>query len=76
LKDVAHINRQAALKELIKILASWSGKFMDITHICSMLSLSKPTVVSYTNALEALFLFDRVAPWIDKTDYDRVRTQL
>jgi predicted AAA+ superfamily ATPase len=71
LQDVANINRQAALKELIGILASWSGKFMDIKQICSMLGLSKPTVVSYINALEALFLFDRVAPWI-KTDYDRV----
>jgi predicted AAA+ superfamily ATPase len=71
LQNVAHINRQDALKELIGILASWSGKFMDIKQICSMLGLSKPTVVSYINALEALFLFDRVAPWI-KTDYDRV----
>jgi len=44
---------------------------MDISPICSSLGLSRPTVVSYINALESLFLFDRVAPWI-KTDYDRV----
>jgi predicted AAA+ superfamily ATPase len=71
LKDVANISRQDTLKDLIGILASWSGKFMDIPPICSSLGLSRPTVVSYINALEALFLFDRVAPWI-KTDYDRV----
>ena len=71
LKDVANINRQDALKDLIGILASWSGKFMDIPPICSSLGLSRQTVVSYINALEALFLFDRVAPWI-KSDYDRI----
>ena len=71
LKDAANINRHGALKDLIGVLASWSGKFMDISPLCSSLGLSRPTVVSYINALEALFLFDRVAPWI-KTDYDRV----
>jgi len=71
LKDVSNINRQDSLNDLIEILASWSGKFMDIQPIGSSLGLSRPTVVSYINALEALFLFDRVAPWI-KTDYDRV----
>jgi len=71
LRDVANISRQDALKELILILASWSGKFMDIARICSSIGLSKPTLVSYINALNALFIFDKVAPWI-KTDYDRV----
>lgn len=71
LKDVANISRQDTLKDLISILASWSGKFMDLSPICSSLGLSRPTVVSYINALETLYLFDRVAPWI-KTDYDRV----
>jgi len=68
--DVININRQDALNDLIGILASWSGKFLDIAPICSSLGLSRQTVVSYVNALEVLFLFDRVAPWI-KTDYDR-----
>ncbi|MCL2806134.1 MAG: ATP-binding protein [Treponema sp.] len=71
LKDVANINRQNTLIDLISILAAWSGKFMDISPICSSLGLSRQTITSYMNALEALFLFDRVAPWI-KTDYDRV----
>jgi hypothetical protein len=71
LKEIGNITRQDTLKDLIGILASWSSKFMDISPICSSLGLSRPTAVSYMNALEALFLFDRVAPWI-KTDYDRV----
>ena len=71
LKDVTDINRQDILKDLIGVLASWSGKFMDMSPVCSSLGLSRPTVISYVNAIEALFLFERVAPWI-KTDYERV----
>jgi predicted AAA+ superfamily ATPase len=71
LRDIANIKRQNALRELVGILASWSGKFMDLPLICSALGLSKPTADSYINALEALYLFEKVPPWI-KTDYDRV----
>jgi len=71
LKDIANIKRQNALRELIRILASWSGKFMSLPPICTALGLSKPTAESYINALEALYLFEEVPPWI-KTDYDRV----
>ncbi len=71
LKDILNIRRQDAMQELLLVLASWSSKFMDISHICSGLSIQRPTVESYINALEALFLFERVRPWI-KTDYDRV----
>ncbi|MDR1418668.1 MAG: ATP-binding protein [Endomicrobium sp.] len=71
LKDVANIVRQDALKDLIEIMASWSGKFMDVSAICAHLGVSRPTITGYINALETLFLFDRVKPWI-KTDYDRI----
>ena len=71
LKDAANINRQSVLSDLIGILASWSGKYMDISPICGSLGISRPTLNIYINALETLFLFDRAAPWI-KTDYDRV----
>jgi predicted AAA+ superfamily ATPase len=69
--DVANIKRQNALRKLMEVLSAWSGKFMDIPPICSALGLSKPTVESYINALEALYLFEKVPPWT-KTDYDRV----
>lgn len=71
LKDILNIQRQDSMKELLVILAAWSSKFMDVSHICSGLSIQRPTVESYINALEALYLFERVLPWI-KTDYDRV----
>ena len=62
------------MRELVNILASWSGKFMDISAIGTGLSIQRTTIESYINALEALFLVERVHPWT-KTDYARVGKQ-
>ena len=71
LRDIANIRRQASLRELVGVLASWSAKFMDVSGISASLAVSKATVESYMNALVSLYLFDRVPPWL-RTDYDRV----
>src|SRR3990167_3033891 len=71
LKDIAHITRYQAMKELIKILAAWSGKLMDLSVMGSSLAIRRSTIESYINALEALYVVERVSAWI-KTDYDRV----
>ena len=74
LKDIARIHRKNSMEELVNILAAWSGKFMDISAIGSGLSIKRPTIESYINALETLYLVERVSPWT-KTDYDRVGKQ-
>ena len=71
LRDIANIRRRNAVSELVRILAAWSGKFMDVSAIGAGLSISRPTVETYVNALEALYLVERVSPWT-RTDYDRV----
>ena len=71
LRDISNIKRVSVLKELVKILASWSSKFLDIPDLCGKLSISRQTFDSYLNALESLYLFERVPSWI-KTDYARV----
>lgn len=71
LKDIAHITRHADMRELINILAAWSSKFMDVSSIGTGLSIRRPTLETYINALEALFIIDTVHPWT-RTDYDRV----
>ena len=71
LKDLMNIRRQNELKELVLILAGWSGKFMDMAKIGASLSLSKQTLEAYINALESLYIFERVNPWV-RTDYERV----
>jgi predicted AAA+ superfamily ATPase len=71
LKDIANIRRRADMQNLLEILAAWSGKFMDIAGICGKISIAKTTLETYINLLEALYLFERVPPWV-RTDYDRV----
>ena len=71
LKDITHIKRKDAIVKLIEVLAAWSSKFIGISSLCKTLSISRPTVESYINALETLYLVERVRPW-HKTDYDRV----
>jgi len=71
LKEIARIQRNRAMRELVHVLAAWSGKFMDLSSIGSGLSIKRPTLESYINALETLFLVERVSPWT-RTDYDRV----
>lgn len=74
LRDVAAINKYDAMGELITILAAWSSKFMDLSSIASGLSIRRPTVEAYLNALEALYLVETVSPWT-KTDYGRIGKQ-
>lgn len=74
LVDIARITQQRSMHDLVNILAAWSSKFMDISAIGSGLSIKRPTIESYINALEALYLVERVYPW-SHTDYDRVGKQ-
>jgi len=73
-KEIARIYRRKAIRELVNALAAWSGKFMDLSAIGSGLSIRRPTIESYMNALEALYLVERVYPWT-KIDYARVGKQ-
>lgn len=70
LRQIANIQRQQAMDELLGILAAWSSKLMDINTICSKLGIDRKTLISYINTLISLFLFERVFPWVN-TDYER-----
>jgi uncharacterized protein len=74
LKDILNIKRQDSLQKLLPILAAWSSKLMDVHAIGAGLGLSRATLESYINAIEALFLVERLPAW-NKTDYDRVGKQ-
>lgn len=74
LNDIAHITRLNAMQNLISILASWSGKFMDISTIGAGLAIRRSTIESYINALQALYVVETVSPWT-RTDYERVGKQ-
>ncbi len=74
LKEITKIHRKNAMRELVNILAGWSGKFLDLSAIGSGLSIQRATIESYINALETLYLVERIYPWT-KTDYARVGKQ-
>lgn len=71
LYEIENIQRKDAMKNLVGILAAWSSKVLNISDIGSSLSVQRATLVSYMNALESLYIFEKLSPW-NKTDYDRV----
>ncbi|MES2608273.1 MAG: ATP-binding protein [Pseudomonadota bacterium] len=71
LKDIMNIKRIDEMRQLITIMAGWSSRFIDFTRIGASLTLTRPTLTAYINALEALYLVERVPPWT-KTAYDKV----
>lgn len=70
LKYIARIRRQETLRELVSTLAAWSSRFADLSSIGSGMSIRRPTLESYINTLEAMFLIERVPPW-SRGDYGR-----
>lgn len=71
LRDISKIKGISIFRELVNILAAWSSKFLDIPNLCGKLSISRATFDGYLNALEMLYLTERVPCW-SKTDYARV----
>ena len=71
LKDIINIRRKDSMLKLLEGLAALSSKLMNISDIGAGLSIQRPTIESYINALETLYLVERVRPWI-KTDYNRI----
>jgi predicted AAA+ superfamily ATPase len=74
LREISNIHKLDVMKALIKIVCSWSGKFMDVSAIGAHLSIRRPTLESYLNSLEILYLIERLPPWT-KTDYQRIGRQ-
>lgn len=71
LLDIARVQRLDVMRSLVNTLAAWSGKFMELSSICTNLAISRPTLETYINALETLFIIERVPPWT-RTDYQRI----
>ena len=74
LKEIINIRHRDAMNELVQVVAAWSTKPIDISAVGSGLFLQRHTVETYFNALETLYLIDRI-PAFAKTDYDRVGRQ-
>lgn len=71
LNDVANIRHIEVMKDLVRSLAAWSSKFMDVSAIGTGLSSDRRTLASYISALQSFYIVESVPAW-RKTDYDRV----
>ena len=71
LYEVEKIRRRDMMSDLVKILAGWSGRYMDKAKIRQNLEISKSTLDIYLNALVSLYIFEYVPPWT-RTDYEYV----
>lgn len=74
LKDISRLRRHGALRDLVSVMAAWSGKYMNISAILSGLGIQRETVESYIEALRLLYLVEPVPPWT-RTDYAQVGKQ-
>ena len=71
LSEIINIRRRDDMHQLLYVLAEWSSQYIDLSAIQSGLAIQRQTLESYLNALEALFLFERL-PVYAKTDYARI----
>lgn len=73
LKDIINIKRQDSMLKLVQVLAAWSSCFMNMESICKSpgLSITRATLETYLNALETLYIIDRV-PSFTNSEYDRI----
>lgn len=71
LRDISTIYRMDKMKQLIEVAASWSGKMMDYSAVGTKLALQRATLEGYLQALETLYIIEKVNPWVN-TDYERV----
>ncbi len=71
LAEIARIKDHDAMRRLVRILAAWSSRFVDLSAIGGGMSIQRPTLESYINMLETMFLVECLQPWSD-TDYGRV----
>lgn len=74
LNDIANIRQVDVMKDLVRVLAAWSSKFMEVSSIGASLSADRRTLASYISALQAFYIVESVPAW-HKTDYDRMGKQ-
>lgn len=71
LNDFSDIRHVSVLKDLVRILAAWSTRYMDMAAIGSGLAVDRRTLRRYISALASFYIVETIPAW-RKTDYDRV----
>jgi predicted AAA+ superfamily ATPase len=74
LNDIAHIRQVNVMKDLVRVLAAWSSRFMDVSALAAKFTVDRRTLASYIGALQSFYVIESVPAW-RKGDYDRVGRQ-
>jgi len=63
IKQVADIERASDMRRLVSLLAAQTGGLLNLNRLASELRISAPTVRSYVEILETLYLIRRIPGW-------------
>jgi hypothetical protein len=62
-KDMASIQKLADLSQLVRVLAAYAGKLINLSAVGGELKLHHTTANSYLSVLERVYLLARIPPW-------------
>ena len=71
IRDVTEIRKLNVLKSAATELLAYTGQFFPVEELAQKCGVAKVTMDDYLDALEAMYVFDRVPAW-HKSDYDRI----
>jgi predicted AAA+ superfamily ATPase len=61
--DIANIHKLTELPQLLRILAEYSGRLINLSRAGGELGLHHATINTYVSVLEHLYLIARIPPW-------------
>lgn len=71
IRDVTQVRKLKVLKDAATELLAYTGQFFPVEDLAQKCGIAKVTMDAYLDALEAMYVFDRVPAW-HKSDYDRI----
>ncbi len=71
IRDIGNIRNISTFNKLLEVLASQSGKLLNVLEISNTLKISRETVLEYLDLLENTFIIKRITPF-----YKNLRSEL
>ncbi len=71
IRDLANIDHPELMIKLIKLVAYYSGKLVNLTELGGKLGLDRNTIKKYLGLLEQLFLVEQLPAW-HSNEYKRL----
>lgn len=62
-RDLSRIRSLDVLPRLLTVVASQTGRLLNITDLAGPFQLTQPTIRDYVTLLERVFLLDEIPPW-------------